>query len=137
MAVSPEVAEIIRRKKTQYCRFADLNQFHQFDKIALPNATFNFAGRDSEVLNENGIVYSWENLQTFCDAFTKAFADVQVVSVSGSRCFSPFQILRVPFSRITAWRTSRRNFYHLRTGGITNSKLDALSRTGRAGADRS
>lgn len=102
MAVSPEVAEIIRRKKTQYCRFADLNQFHKFDKIALPDATFKFAGRNSEVLNENGIVYSWENRETFCDAFTKAFADVQVVSVSGLVCFMPCQILRVQFSRIKA-----------------------------------
>lgn len=81
MALSPEVAEIIRRKKTQYCRLADLNQFHLFHKIALPNATFKFHGPDREVLNENGIVYSWENLETFCDAFTKAFEDVQVVSV--------------------------------------------------------
>lgn len=102
MAVSPEVAEIIRRKKTQYCRFADLNQFHQFDKIAFPDATFRFAGRDSQVLNENGIVYSWENLQTFCDAFTKAFEDVQVVSVSGSDFFLSCQILRVHSSRIIA-----------------------------------
>lgn len=86
MAVSPEVAEIIRRKKTQYCRFADLNQFHLFDKIALPSATFKFAGRDSEIINENGIVYSWENRETFCAAFTKAFENVQVVSVFGLGC---------------------------------------------------
>lgn len=83
MAISPEVAEIIRRKKTQYCRFADLNQFHLFDKIALPSATFKFAGRDSEVINENGIVYSWEDRETFCAAFTKAFENVQVIHSVG------------------------------------------------------
>lgn len=84
MAISPEVAEIIRRKKTQYCRFADTNQFHLFDKIALPTTTFKFAGPDGVVLNENGIVYSWDNLEIFCAAFTKAFETQQVVS-----CFWP------------------------------------------------
>lgn len=99
MAVAPEVAEIIRRKKTQYCRFADLNQFHNYDKIALPSATFKFAGTDGEILNENGMLYSWENLESFSDAFTKAFADVQVVSVFKSGCFSPSSVSRAPFSR--------------------------------------
>lgn len=80
MAISPDVAEIIRTKKTQYCRFADTNQFHLYDKIAFPNATFKFAGPDGEVLNENGIIYSWENLETFCASFTKAFETQQVVS---------------------------------------------------------
>lgn len=94
MAISPEVAEIIRRKKTQYCRFADLNQFHLFDKIALPSATFKFAGRDSEVINENGIVYSWEDRETFCAAFTKAFENVQVVSVFGLGYLSPYERAR-------------------------------------------
>lgn len=82
MAVSPEVAEIIRTKKTQYCRFADRNQFNLFEQIALPTATFKFAGPDGEVLKENGIVYSWENLESFCTSFTKAFETQQVV-----RCF--------------------------------------------------
>lgn len=88
MTLSPDAAEIIRRKKTEYCRFADTNQFHLFDRIALPDATFRFAGPDGNILNENGIVYSWENRQTFCDAFTEALASVQCVSILGSGCLS-------------------------------------------------
>lgn len=96
MALSPDAAEIIRRKKTEYCRFADTNQFHLFDRIALPDATFRFAGPDGNILNENGIVYSWENRQTFCDAFTEALANVQCVSVLGSGCLSFHAVSMAP-----------------------------------------
>jgi len=98
MAVSPEVAEIIRHKKTQYCRFADTNQFYLFKKIALPTTTFQFAGPDGEVINENGIVYSWENLETFCAAFTKAFETQQVVGGFGSGRLSLRAGARAPFT---------------------------------------
>lgn len=98
MVLSPDAAEIIRRKKTEYCRFADTNQFHLFDKIALPDATFRFAGPDGNILNENGIVYSWENRQTFCDAFTEALANVQCVSVLGSSCLSFDAVSMAPLS---------------------------------------
>ena len=102
MAISPEVADIIRRKKTQYCRFADTNQFHLFDKIAFPNATFKFAGTDGTVLNENGVVFSWENLETFSAHFTKAFENVQVVSVFRLGCLSPWVVSGMPPSQTEA-----------------------------------
>ncbi|KAI3393814.1 hypothetical protein diail_3590 [Diaporthe ilicicola] len=83
MAISPEVAEIIRTKKSQYCRFADTNQFHLFEKIALPSATFKFVGPDDVVIAEGGVEYSWENLAGFCAFFTKAFESIQVIHSVG------------------------------------------------------
>lgn len=137
MAVSPEAAEIIRRKKTQYCRFADTNQFHLFEKIAFPNATFKFAGTDGNVLNESGIVYSWENLETFSAHFSKAFETVQVVSVFRLGCLSPRVVSRIPPSRAEEWRTAPHDLspgylYHLYMERIANLILDPLSWTRRA-----
>ncbi|KAL1865494.1 hypothetical protein Daus18300_007139 [Diaporthe australafricana] len=80
MSLSPEVAEIIRRKKTQYCRFADTRQFQLFEKIALPSATFKFVGPDGSLVIEGGVEYYWDNLAGFSDFFSKAFENIQVVS---------------------------------------------------------
>lgn len=81
MALSPEAAEIIRRKKAQYCRFADTRQFHLFEKIALPNTTFKFVGPDGSLIVEGGVEYYWDNLAGFSDFFSKAFENIQVVSI--------------------------------------------------------
>ncbi|POS79867.1 hypothetical protein DHEL01_v201739 [Diaporthe helianthi] len=114
MAVSPEVAETIRSKKTQYCRLADANQFHLFEKIALPTATFKFAGPDGAVLNENGIVYSWENLETFCAAFAKAFETQQVIHSVG-----PGEIEQIGPDEVKAIFTV---MYHAGPKGSTDPK---------------
>ena len=79
MAVSPEAAEIIRRKKTQYCRFADSNQWHLFDKIALSDATFTFVGPDGALINEGGVNYSFSNREDFVTFFQKAFETIQSI----------------------------------------------------------
>jgi hypothetical protein len=42
MIVPYEVAETIRRKKAQYCRFIDTKQWDSFRALALPDATYIF-----------------------------------------------------------------------------------------------
>ncbi|ROW11134.1 hypothetical protein VMCG_01386 [Cytospora schulzeri] len=79
MSVSPGAAEIIRRKKTQYCRFADTNQWHLFDKIALPEATFKFVELGGEIISQGGVDYCWSNREDFCAFFSKAFESIQSI----------------------------------------------------------
>lgn len=83
MTPCPEVAEIIRRKKSQYCRFADSNQWHLFEKIALPEASFKFVGRDGVLINEGGVDYSWSSREEFCAFFEKIFANLQTIHTCG------------------------------------------------------
>ncbi|KUI57239.1 hypothetical protein VP1G_04509 [Cytospora mali] len=82
MAISPEVAEIIRRKKTQYCRFADTNQFH-LDKIALPDATFKFVGPDGTILNQHGVDHYWTSSKDFVAFFNNFLDKIQSIHSIG------------------------------------------------------
>ncbi|RYP08787.1 hypothetical protein DL764_001698 [Monosporascus ibericus] len=77
MAVSPEAAAIIQRKKLQYCRWADHNQFHLFDQIALPEATFSFWKADGTIYHEFGVDYSFRSREEFINHFTTAFKSLQ------------------------------------------------------------
>ncbi|KAJ0121781.1 hypothetical protein J7T55_008948 [Diaporthe amygdali] len=83
MAVSSEVAEIIRRKMSQYCRLADTRQLHLFDKVALPGATFKYVGADGSVIHENGVDYIFDNREAFCTFFHNAFETIQVIHSVG------------------------------------------------------
>jgi hypothetical protein len=50
-APPPDVAEHIRYKKSQYTRFADSKQWHRFDTIFVPDATFCFVDQDGKVVS--------------------------------------------------------------------------------------
>jgi hypothetical protein len=50
MAANPEAAEIIRRKKAQYCRFLDTKQWDALEQLALPDAEFRFLNPDRSVI---------------------------------------------------------------------------------------
>ncbi|KAK4109104.1 hypothetical protein N656DRAFT_771271 [Canariomyces notabilis] len=50
MAANPEAAEIIRRKKAQYCRFLDTKQWDALEQLALPDAEFRFLNPDGSVI---------------------------------------------------------------------------------------
>ena len=52
MTIPYEVAEQIRFKKAQYCRFLDTKQWASFEKLALPDARFVFHGVNGEVLHD-------------------------------------------------------------------------------------
>lgn len=79
--VSHETAEIIRRKKTQYCRFADTSQWELFDQIALPEATLRFYD-NGELINQGGTDWSFSRAEfiAFC---TVAWKDSQTVHMIG------------------------------------------------------
>jgi hypothetical protein len=83
MATSPEAAEIIRRKKLQYCRFADTNQWQLFDHIILPEATLAFFDSNGSIINEGGVDYSFSSREEFVTFFSKAFKDLQTIHVIG------------------------------------------------------
>lgn len=78
MAISPEVADIIRRKKAQYCRFADTNQWHLFDRIMLPEATFCFEANGSPV-SIGGDEHIFSSRQEFVSHFSKVFESLQTI----------------------------------------------------------
>ncbi|KAI0133845.1 hypothetical protein BJ170DRAFT_590852 [Xylariales sp. AK1849] len=80
--VSPEVAAIINRKKQWYCRYADTNQWHLFDKVALPECTYEYHS-DGKVLVNAGFTYAWGSTEQFTSFFTKAFESLQTIHMVG------------------------------------------------------
>ncbi|KAF5659806.1 sterol 3-beta-glucosyltransferase [Fusarium circinatum] len=83
MAVSPEAAAIIQRKKAQYCRFADSNQWNRFDSIMLPNATFLFHNPDGSVITKGDIEYSWSSTKDWVAFFENEFKTMQTIHIVG------------------------------------------------------
>ncbi|KAI1047802.1 hypothetical protein LB505_012841 [Fusarium chuoi] len=83
MAVSSEAAAIIQRKKAQYCRFADSNQWDRFDSIMLPNATFLFHNPDGSVITKGDIEYSWSSTKDWVAFFENEFKTMQTIHIVG------------------------------------------------------
>lgn len=52
MIVDYEVAEAIRQAKARYCRFVDTKAWADFERLALPDATFTFRDVAGEVLHQ-------------------------------------------------------------------------------------
>ncbi|KAG2413565.1 hypothetical protein HFD88_002754 [Aspergillus terreus] len=77
--ISSDTAEIIRRKKSQYCRFADSNQWERFKDISLPDATFVFVDPTDTVINTNGVDYQFASRETFLAFFSQAFRNLQTI----------------------------------------------------------
>ncbi|KAI2464978.1 hypothetical protein F4781DRAFT_49824 [Annulohypoxylon bovei var. microspora] len=65
MSLSSEVRDIITRKKQQYCRFADTNQWLNMTKIALPEATFKFLKADGTFIIQEGVEYNFSSTAEF------------------------------------------------------------------------
>lgn len=80
-APPPDVAERIRYKKSQYTRFADSKQWHRFDTIFVPDATFCFVDHDGNVVStpDGAISYSWQSLESWAAFFDKALTNQQVI----------------------------------------------------------
>ncbi|GKT56998.1 bile acid 7-alpha protein [Colletotrichum tofieldiae] len=77
--ISPETAEIIRRKKAQYCRFADGLEWDRFDTIMLPDFVFEGLDTDGAVLVQNGVRYRWESRDAWVAHFSEAFKAMQTM----------------------------------------------------------
>ncbi|KAK9421562.1 putative Bile acid 7-alpha [Seiridium unicorne] len=80
--VSPEVAAVITRKKLWYCRYADTRQWHLFDKVALPECTFEYQS-NGEILVNAGFTYAWSSTEQFTSFFSKAFENLQTLHTVG------------------------------------------------------
>lgn len=78
-----EIAEVIRLKKSQYCRFADTHDWAGFDNIFLPSLQASFNAPDGAVLVENGVTFSFDGREAFVGFFAKAFETQQTIHVVG------------------------------------------------------
>lgn len=83
MTLPSGAAEIIRRKKLQYCRFADTNQWHEFDKIMLPEATMKFVDSSGSLVVEGGVPFNFSSREEWKTFFSKAFETQQTIHVIG------------------------------------------------------
>lgn len=80
--VSPEVAQIITRKKLWYCRYADTGKWESFDKVSLPECTFAYHS-EGKVFVNHGFTYAWGSTQEFTSFFSKAFENLQTLHMIG------------------------------------------------------
>ncbi|KAH8903544.1 hypothetical protein BR93DRAFT_931138 [Coniochaeta sp. PMI_546] len=81
-AVPPEIAQIITTKKLQYCRFADTHQWDKFDRVALPECTYEYSSH-GEILVDQGFKYSWSSTAEFTGFFSVAFETLQTMHLVG------------------------------------------------------
>jgi hypothetical protein len=79
---SPEIVNIITRKKAQYCRFADTNQWHLFDQVALPECTYEYCS-NGVVFAKAEFTYAWGSTAEFVGFFSKAFENLQTIHLIG------------------------------------------------------
>ncbi|KAJ5002344.1 hypothetical protein K4K48_000313 [Colletotrichum sp. SAR 10_66] len=79
MPVPYEISEAIRHKKAQYCRFADSNEWHLFDGIALPDATFKFFDKEGALVKQGDTEMTFDNLAAFQAHFSKTNAHIDAV----------------------------------------------------------
>lgn len=79
MKLSPETAEIIRRKKAQYCRFADTKQWNLCDTIFHPELTSKFIDGEGNVLEQIGKSLVFNSRQEWVDHFKESFETFQAI----------------------------------------------------------
>ncbi|KAH8659889.1 hypothetical protein BX600DRAFT_499190 [Xylariales sp. PMI_506] len=80
--VSPEVAQIITRKKLWYCRYSDTNQWELWDQVALPECTYEYHS-NGKVFSKAGFTYAWGSSSEFTAFFSKAFENLQTIHMVG------------------------------------------------------
>lgn len=78
------VAEIITRKKAQYCRLADTNEWSQMDKVMLPDLTFTAVDEEGNIININDTDYHWTSRADWITYFSSIFAPIQTMHLVGS-----------------------------------------------------
>ncbi|KAH8886026.1 hypothetical protein GQ53DRAFT_750848 [Thozetella sp. PMI_491] len=80
--VSPEVINIITRKKLWYCRYSDTGKWHLFDQVAVPECKFEYHS-EGKVLVHAGFTYAWPSREGFTSFFSKAFENLQTMHLLG------------------------------------------------------
>ncbi|KIA75372.1 hypothetical protein HK57_00155 [Aspergillus ustus] len=106
-----EVAETLRFKKSQYCRFADTHDWDSFASLMLPSLSASFTGPDGEIATENGVRYYFATRDEFVAFFRAAFETQQTIHVVG-----PGELRRVSEDEVSAiWSV----VYHAASHGVT------------------
>ncbi|RGP62926.1 hypothetical protein FSPOR_8909 [Fusarium sporotrichioides] len=77
--VSSEAYAIIQRKKAQYCRFADSQQWEKFDRIMLPNATYSFHNPDGSFITKGDMPFSWSSRDDWIAFFSSENKELQAI----------------------------------------------------------
>ncbi|KAJ0423039.1 hypothetical protein BJY00DRAFT_279268 [Aspergillus carlsbadensis] len=81
---SPETAEIIRRKKAQYCRFTDTANWAQLEQLFLPNASFAFYNKDGSIMQStDGTLSSFSSREEFMAYTLERWRTIQAIHVLG------------------------------------------------------
>lgn len=83
MALVSGAAEIIRRKKLQYCRFSDTNQWQLFDQIMLPEATMTFVDSGGSIIKHGELDFGASSREEWKDFCSKAFTGQQTIHLVG------------------------------------------------------
>jgi hypothetical protein len=83
MAVPPEVAAIISRKKAQYGRYIDTKQWDKFHQIALPDAELSFLDSDGSVLKVGRTPLAFSSTKSFTTFFAKSLVKVDTLHMFG------------------------------------------------------
>jgi hypothetical protein len=84
MSVEYEVAEIIRRKKSQYVRLIDTKQWDEFREVALPNAELSFHDTDGSLMMVGRTGMAFTSIGAFTAYFSKFFAKAQTLHMLGN-----------------------------------------------------
>lgn len=80
--VSPEVVNIITKKKQSYCRYADTHQWHLFTKLAVPECTYEFR-QNGKLIEHAGASFKWTNTEGFISFFRKSSETLQTIHLAG------------------------------------------------------
>ncbi|KAK1144061.1 hypothetical protein N8T08_005723 [Aspergillus melleus] len=81
--LSPEIAEQIRLKKSQYCRLADTNNWEKMDTLLAADARFEFYDTEGSLVCENGVDFKFNSRAEFVAYFSEAFKVLQTIHVVG------------------------------------------------------
>lgn len=83
MPVSPETAEIITRKKSQYGRCIDTKQWKSIDQVALPDAELTFLDIDGSDLKIGPTPLHFVSCKSFGEFCRKLFQNAQTLHMLG------------------------------------------------------
>lgn len=81
--ISPEIAEIIRCKKSQYGRFMDTHQLDKLRELILPDAKMIFRNPDGTVMKLGDLEMSFSSREEFIALHAKQAAGSQSIHIIG------------------------------------------------------
>ncbi|KAL4937922.1 hypothetical protein BDV06DRAFT_226498 [Aspergillus oleicola] len=78
-----DIAETIRLKKSQYCRFADTHHWSSWRALFHPNVRATFNNLDGSVIIQNDFAYSFNSADELVSFFSKSFETQQTIHIVG------------------------------------------------------